>query len=178
MVHAHLAEERMEPVIHRCHWGIGGEVGADSSNHLSSNEPVCVGVGGTAKRSSSLFTPSYDCRCTNAILRKHICSLSSFDGSDTATRDGSFYKFHSFTGGGGVLRMLYIRFLPAAVALRFAAFKTLLPATPSPAICAPVVSSRVPKATAPCLIRGATVQKRPLNKLPNQCPLWTRAPIK
>ena len=129
----------MEPVIHRCHRCIGGEVGADSSNHLSSNEQVCVGkievgiscsryhefywtppppesrdvkgwcstqrpssilvcVGGTAKRSSSLFTPSHDCRCTNAILRKHVCSLSSFDGSDTATRCGSFYALHSFTG--------------------------------------------------------------------------------
>ena len=42
-VHVHLAEERMEPVIHRCHRCIGGEVGADSSNHLSSNEQVCVG---------------------------------------------------------------------------------------------------------------------------------------
>ena len=50
------------------------------------------------KRSSSLFTPSNDCRCTNAILRKHVCSLSSFDGSDTATRCGSFYTLHSFTG--------------------------------------------------------------------------------
>ena len=59
---------------------------------------ILVCVGGTAKRSSSLFTPSHDCLCTNAILRKHICSLSSFDGSDTATRCGSFYTLHSFTG--------------------------------------------------------------------------------
>ena len=126
----------MEPVIHRCHRCIGGEVGAHSSNHLRSNEQVCIGkievgiscsryykfywtpesrdvkgwcstqrpssilvcVGGTAKRSSSLFIPSHDCRCTNAILRKHVCSLSSFDGSDTATRCGSFYTLHSFTG--------------------------------------------------------------------------------
>ena len=41
-VHVHLAEERMEPVIHRCHRCIGGEVGADSSNHLSSDEQVRV----------------------------------------------------------------------------------------------------------------------------------------
>ena len=126
----------MEPVIHRRHWCIGGEVGADSSNHLSSDEQVSVGnievgiscswyhefylaprvegrqrlvfypatvfnnvcVGGTAKRSSSLFSPSHDCLCTNAILRKHVCSLSSFDGSDTSTRCGPFYTLHSFTG--------------------------------------------------------------------------------
>ena len=135
-VHVHLAEKRMEPVIHRCHRCIGGEVGADSSNHLSSNEQVCVGkieVGiscsryhefywtprvercqrlvfypatvfytrlrrWNGERSSSLFTPSHGCRCTNAILRKHVCSLSSFDGSDTAMRCGSFYTLHSFTG--------------------------------------------------------------------------------
>ena len=29
---------------------------------------------------------------------KHVCSLSSFHGSDTATRGGSFYTLHSFTG--------------------------------------------------------------------------------
>ena len=105
-VYVHLAEERVEPVVHRCHLCIGGEVGTDSSNNLSSNEQVGVGkievgiscsrqhefyrtpksrdvkgwcstqrpssilvcICGTAKRSSSLFTPSHDCRCTNAIL--------------------------------------------------------------------------------------------------------------
>ena len=89
-----------------------------------------------------------------------------------------FIRFTRLPGGGGVLRRLCIRFLPAAVALRFAAFLTFLPATTSPAICAPVVSARFPKATAPLLIRGATVRRRPLNKLPNPCPLWTRAPVK
>ena len=126
----------MEPVIHRCHCCIRGEVCADSSNHLSSDEQVGVGmievgissswyhefywaaesrhvncwcstqrpssildcVGCTAKRSSSLFTASHDCLWTNAILRKHVCSLSSFDGSDTSTRCGPFYTLHSFTG--------------------------------------------------------------------------------
>ena len=29
---------------------------------------------------------------------KHVCSLSSFGGSDTATGCGSFYTLHSFTG--------------------------------------------------------------------------------
>ena len=165
----------MEPVIRRCHRCIGGEVGADSSNHLSSNAQVCVGkievgiscsryhefywtpesrdvkcwcstqppssilvcVGGTAKMSSSFFTPSHDCRCTNAILRKHVCSLSSFGGSDTATGCGLFIRFTRLPGGGGVLRRLCIRFLPAAVALRFAAFLTFLPATTSPAHASP-----------------------------------------
>ena len=42
-VHVHLTEERMEPVIHRCHRCIGGEFGANCSNHLCSNEQVCVG---------------------------------------------------------------------------------------------------------------------------------------
>ena len=90
-----------------------------------------------------------------------------------------FIRFTRLPGGGGVLRRLCIRFLPAAVALRFAAFLTFLPSTTSPAICAPVVSARFPKATAPLLIRGATVRRRPLrNKLPNPCQLWTRAPVK
>ena len=66
------------------------------STHRPSSILVCVG--GTAKRSSSLFTPSHDCRCTNAILRKHVCSRSPFLWSDTSTRCGSFYTIHSFTG--------------------------------------------------------------------------------
>ena len=73
-----------------------------------------------------------------------------------------FIRFTRLPGGGGVLRMLCIRFLPAAFALRFAASLTFLPAKTSPAICAPVVSARFP--------RGATVRSRPLNKLPNPCP--------
>ena len=59
-----------------------------STQRMSS---ILVCVGGMAKRSSSPFNPSYDCRCTNAILRKHVCSLSSYDGSDTSTRCGPFY---------------------------------------------------------------------------------------
>ena len=148
-VHFHLAEERMEPVIHRCHRCIGGEVGADSSNHLSSDEQACVGkievgiscsryhelywtplpsesrdvkgwcstqrpssilvcVGGTAKMSSSLFTPSHECRCTNAILRKHVCSLSSFGGRDTAQRPSSI-----LVCVGGTAKMFSSLFTPS-----------------------------------------------------------------
>ena len=184
-VHVHLAEERIGPVIHRCHRCIGGEVGADSSNRLSSNEQVCVGkidvgiscsryhefywtpesrhvkgwcstqrpssilvcVGGTAKRSSSRFTPhtiagvrtpyygntSVCCRCLMELTRRRGAAR--------------FIHFTRLPGGGGVLRRLCIIFLPAAVALPFAAFLTFLPATTSPAICAPVVSARFPKAT-------------------------------
>ena len=40
-----------------------------------------------------------------------------------------FIRFTRLPGGGGVLRRLCIRFLPAAVALRFAAFFTFLPAS-------------------------------------------------
>ena len=87
-----------------------------------------------------------------------------------------FIRFTRLPGGGVVLERLCLRFLPAAVALRFAAFLTFIPATTSPTICAPAVSERFPKATSPRLIRGATVRRRPLNKLPNPCPLWTRAP--
>ena len=36
-------ERVVEVHVHRCHRCIGGEVGADSSNHLGSNEQVCVG---------------------------------------------------------------------------------------------------------------------------------------
>ena len=50
-----------------------------------------------------------------------------------------FIRFTLLPGGGGVLRRFCIRFLPAAVALRFAAFLTFLPATTSPAICAPAI---------------------------------------
>ena len=128
--------------------------------------------------SSSLFTPSHDCRCSNAILQNTSDHCRHLIG---VTRQRGAARFISFTrlpGGGGVLRRLCIRFLLPAVALRFAAFLTFLPAMTSPAICAPVVSAPFPKATAPLLIRGATVQRRPLNKLPNPCPLWTRAPVK
>ena len=56
-----------------------------------------------------------------------------------------FIRFTRLPGSGGVLRRLCIKFLPAAVALRLAAFLTFLPATTSPAICAPVVSARFPQ---------------------------------
>ena len=42
-VYVHLTEERVEPVVHRCHLCISGEVGTVSSNNLSSNEQVGVG---------------------------------------------------------------------------------------------------------------------------------------
>ena len=87
-------------------------------------------------------------------------------------------RFIRFTRDGGVLRRLCNMFLPAAVSLLFAAFLTFLPATTSPAICAPVVSACFPKTTAPRLVRGTTVRRRPLNKLPNPCPLLTRAQVK
>ena len=178
-VHVHLAEERMEPVIHRCHRCIGGEVGADSSNHLSTDEQVrvpgitnsigppesrdvkgwcstqrpssiLVWVGGTAKMSSSLphttvgvRTPYYE---NTSVRCRRLVGV-------TWRRDAvRFIRFTRLSGGGGVLRRLCIIFLPAAVALRFAAFLTFLPATTSPAICAPVASARFPKATAPRLI--------------------------
>ena len=206
----------MEPVIHRCHRCIDGEVGADSSNILSSNEQVCVDkieVGISCSRyhelcwtpsrkiskvgvlpsdsllyssasvarrnkSSSLFTSSHDCRCTNAILRKHVCSLSSLDGSDTATRCGSFYTIHSFTGRWWCVEEALHQISAGS---RCPSFCRLIDVLASHDIAINLRSSRqhtLPQTTEPLLIRGATVRRRPLNKLPNPCPLWTRAPVK
>ena len=114
-------------------------------------------------------TPYYEntsvrCRCLMEVTRRRGAARC--------------IRFIRLPGGGGVLRRLCIRCLPAASALRFAAFFMLLPATTSPAICVPVVSARFPNATAPQLTRRATDRRRPLNKLPNPCPLWTRAPVK
>ena len=70
-VHVHLAEERMEPVIHRCHRCIGGEVGADSSNHLSSNEQVCVDkieVGIACSRYHELYWTTRVERCRRLVF--------------------------------------------------------------------------------------------------------------
>ena len=74
-----------------------------------------------------------------------------------------FIRFTRLPGGGDVLRRLCIIFLPAAVALRFAAFLTASwrscqPPT-TPVICPPVVCARFPKATAPLLISVATVRR-------------------
>ena len=95
-----------------------------------------------------------------------VCSLSSFDGSDTTTRCDSFMRFIRLPGGGGVLRRLCIRFLPAAVALRCATCLTFLPANTSPAICAPVVGARFPKTTAQ---RGNRSEET-IEQFPNPCP--------
>ena len=42
-VYVHLAEQRMEPVVHGRHRRIVGDVGARSPNHLGANEQVSVG---------------------------------------------------------------------------------------------------------------------------------------
>ena len=204
-VHVHLAEDRMEPVFHRCHRCFGGEVCGDSSNHLSSNEQVCVDnieVGIPYSRYHEFYwTPPPPSRETS-----NVCVLPSdrllYSSAPVAWQKGlvrssplhtivgvrtPYYEntyvrcrrlmgvtrrrgaarrilFTRLPGSGGVLRRLCIKFL------RFAAFLTFLPATTSPAICAPVVSARFRKVTAPRLIRGATVRRRPLNQLPKPCP--------
>ena len=160
-VHVHLAEERMEPVIHRCHRCIGGEVGTDSSNHLSSNEQVCVGkieVGISCSRYLEFYwTPSRETSkvgvlpsdrllYSSASVARRKCLVRSslphtivgvrtpyYESTSVRcrrlmglTRRRGAARFIRFTprlpGGGGVLRRLCTRFLPAAVALRFAAF--------------------------------------------------------
>ena len=42
-VYVHLAEQRMEPIVHGRHRRIVGNVGARSPNHLGANEQVSVG---------------------------------------------------------------------------------------------------------------------------------------
>ena len=128
--------------------------------------------------SSSLFTPSHDCRCTNAILRKHVCSLSSFGGSDTATGCGSFYTLHSFTGRWWCVEKALHQISAGS---RCPSFCCLLDVLTSHHIASNLRSSRqrtLPQSDSTSLIRGATVRRRPLNKLPNPRPLWTRAPVK
>ena len=91
---------------------------------------ILVCVGGTANKSSSLFTPSHDCRCKNAILGEYVRSLSSSFGGTGPTAGavrfirfvGGAVRFIRLPGGGVVARRLLIRALPAAVALRFVAF--------------------------------------------------------
>ena len=95
---------------------------------IQPHSSILVCVGGTANKSSSLFTPSHDCRCTNAILGEYVRSLSlSFGGTGPTTGCSSFYTFRwrcssFYTFAWGVARRLLIRALPAAVALRFVAF--------------------------------------------------------
>ena len=65
---------------------------------------ILVCVGGTANKSSSLFTPSHDCRCTNAILGEYVRLLPlSFGGTGPTAGCNSFYtlrrrcsSFHTF----------------------------------------------------------------------------------
>ena len=61
-VHVHLlAEERMEPVIHRCHRSIGGEVGADSSNHCDDVDNMLDNTCEVIRQETVLFsTPETD----------------------------------------------------------------------------------------------------------------------
>ena len=73
---------------------------------------ILVYVGGTANKSSSLFTPSHVCRCTNAILGEYVRSLSSsFGGNGPTAGCGSFYtlrrrcsSFYTFAWRRGVWR--------------------------------------------------------------------------
>ena len=128
--------------------------------------------------SSSLFTPSHDCRCTNAILRKHVCSLSSFGGSDTATGCGSFYTLHSFTGRWWCVEKALHQISAGS---RCPSFCCLLDVLTSHDIASNLRSSRqrtLPQSDSTSFDQRATVRRRPLNKLPNPCPLWTRAPVK
>ncbi len=132
---------------------------------------ILVCVGGTAKRSSSLFTPSHDSRCTNSILRKHVCSLSLFDGSDTATRGGSFYTLHSLTGRWWCVEEALHEISAGS---RCSSFCSILDVLTSHDIASNVRSSRqhtLPQSDSTSSDQRGNRSERPLNKLPNPCPL-------
>ena len=136
---------------------------------------ILVCVGGTAKRSSSLLTPSHDCRCTNPTLRKHVFV---------------WWEWHV----DEVRPVLYASLVYREVKVCWGGFASDLSRQPFLFIKLPYwrsdqtrhhqLSARQssahasPMRTAPRLIRGATDRRKPLNKLPNPCPLWTRSPVK
>ena len=138
------------------------------SNHLL----VCVG--GTANKSSSLFTPSHDCPCTNAILGEYVWSLS-FGGTGPTTGCSSFYTFARRWGCSE--KTTHQRSSSCCSSL-FCCLLDILTSHDVAGYLRTGCSARFPSASAPRLIRGATDRRRPLNKLPKQCPLWTRAPVK
>ena len=59
---------------------------------IQPHSSILVCVGGTANKSSSLFTLSHDCRCTKAILGEYVRSLS-LGGTGPTTGCNSFYTF-------------------------------------------------------------------------------------
>ena len=97
-VHVNLAKERMETVIHRCHRCIGGEFDADSSNHLSSNEQVCVGkieVGLSCSRYHELYW-THESRDVKGWCSTHRSSSILVCVGSTAKRSSfSCYRHYS-----------------------------------------------------------------------------------
>ena len=142
----------------------------DVKGWCSAQRPSSILVGGTAKRSSSFFNPHTIVGLRTPYNENTSVRYRRLMGVTRRRAAALVLSFTRLPGGGGVLRRLCIIFLTAAVALRFVVFFTFLPDPTSPQICAPVVSARFPKATAPRLIRGATVRRRPLKKPPNPCP--------
>ena len=216
-VHVHLAEERMEPVIHRCHRCIGGEVGADSSNHLSSDEQVRVckiEVGISCSRYHEFYwTPRVE-RCQRlvfnpatvfytrlaSVARRKCLVHSSLHHMIVGVRTPYYentsvrcrrlvgvtrrrvavrcIRFTRLPGGGGVLRRLCIRMLPAAAALRFAAFLTFLPAND---IASNLRSSRqrtLPQSDSTSFAQRGNRSEENTEQTSKPGPLWTRAPVK
>ena len=49
-VYVHLAEQRMEPIVHGLHRRIVGDFGARSTDHLGANEQISVGEIDVSKR--------------------------------------------------------------------------------------------------------------------------------
>ena len=128
--------------------------------------------------SSSLFTPSHDCRCTNAILRKQICSVWSFGGSDTATGCGSFYTLHSFTGRWWCVEKALHQISAGS---RCPSLCCLLDVLTSHDIASNLRSSRqrtLPQSDSTSFDQRGNRSEETNEQTSNPCPLWTRAPVK
>ena len=75
---------------------IGAPESRDVNGWCSIQPPslILFCVGGTENKSSTLFIPSHDCRCTNAIPAEYVRLLSlSFGGTGPTTGCSSLYTF-------------------------------------------------------------------------------------
>ena len=131
-----------------------------------------------AKSFSSLFTPSHNCLCTNTILRKHVCSLSSYDGSDTSTRGGPLNTLHSFTWRWWCVKEAFHQVSSGS---RCPSFCCLLDVLTSHHIASNLRSSR--QCTLPLCNSTSSDQRgdrseETAEQNSKSVPLWTRAPVK
>ena len=160
---------------------IGPPESRDAVGWCSTHCPVSmlVTVGGTLNISSSLLTPSQDCRCTKAILSvekvawaRCLPFTTSFRKTGWSYLCSSFYRSLSFPRGwsSGSQETTYQVFSGVGRPSFRRLFNVLA--------CIPVLRALLPRAIAPRLMSGATLRSKPPNKLPCPCPLCTLAPTK